>query len=681
MQTFNTYFHDKETLEEFISSNKEIKNSNSLLVQIFSGIIDTSLLASISSTILDILPQANIIGATTDGEILGGTVSTEKIVLSFTIFNHTSIEIAYVSDNEDMNSYDSGKELMGRLKKENTKLSIIFASGLYTNGEEFLNGVNSISDTPVSGGLSGDNAKFKSTYVIYNNQIISHGAVGVSLNSDILQITSDYSLNWIPIGKTFVVEESTKNIIYKIDGVTPYELYEKYLGEDIASRLPHTGVEFPLLIEKENITIARAVLGKGDDGSLIFAGNIPKGSKVRLGIGNIDAILSGSKRIAEKFNMLNSESIFVYSCMARRRFLDTNAYIETRHFANMTSVSGFFTYGEFQTVDNKHELLNESLTLVSLSELDNADTNKINNNQNIDYEKEVYDENHLSTFRALSHIINITSDELINLNENLEEKINSETQKNIQHKLKLFEQAKMASMGEMIGNIAHQWRQPLSVISTITSGIKYDIKLGMLETDKLAQKMDKVTATTQYLSSVIDTFRNYIKEEKVIKTVVFQDRVNMAINLVDTVLKEHRIKLINNISYEEPINIRLQVGELVEIIINLINNAKDVLVQKKIEDPWIKLDLEVVDRKLYFSIEDNAGGIPENIIDKIFDPYFTTKHKSQGTGLGLYMSKQIVTQSLHGNLIVSNTDNGAKFTIEIPCVNHTKNEEKEENDK
>jgi signal transduction histidine kinase len=141
----------------------------------------------------------------------------------------------------------------------------------------------------------------------------------------------------------------------------------------------------------------------------------------------------------------------------------------------------------------------------------------------------------------------------------------------------------------------------------------------------------------------------------------------MAIGLVDTVLKECKIKLINNIDYSSPIYIQLLVGELVEIIINLINNAKDMLVLKKTEDPWIKLDIDIVDDKLYFSIEDNAGGVPEDIVEKIFEPYFTTKHQTQGTGLGLYMSKQIATKSLNGDLTLTNKEFGARFTIELPC--------------
>ncbi|NVJ53541.1 MAG: transporter substrate-binding domain-containing protein [Campylobacteraceae bacterium] len=236
----------------------------------------------------------------------------------------------------------------------------------------------------------------------------------------------------------------------------------------------------------------------------------------------------------------------------------------------------------------------------------------------------------------------------------------------ITHIKQLESQTKQAQMGEMIENIAHQWRQPLSSISTISSGISLNIDLGEKpKYESISEDMNKIVDTTKYLSNTIDTFRNFLKERKELRDVVLHDRLKLVISIVTDSLKSRHILLKNNIK-DENFTFTTIVGELDQVLINIINNAKDAIKEKDIKEPWIELNLEKNEKNFLITIEDNAKGIPENIIDKIFDPYFTTKHKSQGTGLGLHMSYKIVTESLRGKLYVQNTNNGAKFFIEIP---------------
>ena len=231
----------------------------------------------------------------------------------------------------------------------------------------------------------------------------------------------------------------------------------------------------------------------------------------------------------------------------------------------------------------------------------------------------------------------------------------------------MMEAEKMAQMGEMIGNIAHQWRQPLSVISTLATGIavKKEFKQEIEDTE-LISKMASINKYTQYLSETINTFRDFIKEKKELKTQSLQENVKSALGIVNAVLKDVSIELIDEINYEEKIEVKMVSGELPQVLINIINNAKDVITSKSIDKGWIKLDMKRYGAKAILTIEDNGGGIPAKIKNKIFDPYFTTKHKSQGTGLGLHMSYRIVTESLHGKIYVKNTQFGAKFFIEIP---------------
>ncbi len=248
----------------------------------------------------------------------------------------------------------------------------------------------------------------------------------------------------------------------------------------------------------------------------------------------------------------------------------------------------------------------------------------------------------------------------------LEEKVHQEVEKNIQKEVQLFEQSKMAQMGEMIGNIAHQWRQPLSVISTIASGLDMKYKYDMLDKDDIPKDMESIVKHTKYLSETIDTFRNFIKEKKELKEVIIQTRIDKALYIVDAALKDYDITVKKNIDYDSPIKLNLVVGELAQVIINILNNAKDILLEKDIEHKWIEINLEETEEEVIISIEDNAGGIPVAVMPKIFNPYFTTKHESQGTGLGLHMSYKIITESLKGKLLASNTNNGAMFIIKLP---------------
>ena len=230
----------------------------------------------------------------------------------------------------------------------------------------------------------------------------------------------------------------------------------------------------------------------------------------------------------------------------------------------------------------------------------------------------------------------------------------------------ISEQSKMVQMGEMIGNIAHQWRQPLSVISTSSSAMQLEKEFNTLTDEKFDTYTNAILQNTEFLSNTIDTFRDYIKEKPELKEVILQDRINGALEIIGASIKNHHIKLINNVNSVEPIKITLVVGELSQVIINLINNSKDAIIEKNIEDGYIKIDLKVTNNSTIITVTDNAGGIREDIISKIFNPYFTTKHQSQGTGLGLHMSKEIIEKHLNGKLSAKNSKDGAIFTIELP---------------
>jgi len=218
----------------------------------------------------------------------------------------------------------------------------------------------------------------------------------------------------------------------------------------------------------------------------------------------------------------------------------------------------------------------------------------------------------------------------------------------------------------MIGNIAHQWRQPLNYISMIASTVQLNEELEMYDTKKTQDSMNKILEKVDYLTETINIFRNYIEEEKDIKNVHIQDIIKNSINIVKTTLDDLNIQIVEDIDYDKKTNIYLIPSKFSEVLLNIITNAKDIIQQRDIQNGKIIVSLIIEDDKVILSIQDNAEGIPEDIIHKVFDPYFTTKHQSQGTGLGLHISYKLITEDMNDSLIATNINNGAKFTIELP---------------
>lgn len=271
----------------------------------------------------------------------------------------------------------------------------------------------------------------------------------------------------------------------------------------------------------------------------------------------------------------------------------------------------------------------------------------------------------------LEIIVDKKTKELKKFNNSLTKKIKKEVEKSKKQEQQLYEIEKMAQMGEMIGNIAHQWRQPLSIISTAASGIQVQQELELLAKKDLDKYTNAIIQNTEYLSETIDTFRNFIREEKKYEEVELQNVLKTVLEIIYASLKNNHIELINQIDYNQSVKIKTISQELSQVLINIFNNAKDIIKEKELMNPWIKINLEEKETYVVITIEDNAGGIPTDILPKIFDPYFTTKHKSIGTGLGLHMSRAIIHNSLKGKLYAKNTEDGAKFFIELPySLNH-----------
>ncbi len=275
--------------------------------------------------------------------------------------------------------------------------------------------------------------------------------------------------------------------------------------------------------------------------------------------------------------------------------------------------------------------------------------------------------------KNLEKIVKEKTKSLEDLNKNLERIIEEKVNENLEIQKRLTQSEKLASMGEMIGNIAHQWRQPLSVISTIATGIKTQKEFGILTDEEFYKSCDDINENAQYLSRTIDDFRNFIRGDKTRAIFKIEAVMESFLNIVDSQIKSYHINLVLNI--DKNIEIDGYKNDLIQAMINIFNNSKDAFKLNGVDEKMVEIDTVVEGGKVKIILIDNGGGIKDGIIDRIFEPYFTTKHKSQGTGLGLHMTYKLIT-SMDGEIEASNVEfeyrgkkyRGAKFVISLPAV-------------
>jgi PAS domain S-box-containing protein len=229
--------------------------------------------------------------------------------------------------------------------------------------------------------------------------------------------------------------------------------------------------------------------------------------------------------------------------------------------------------------------------------------------------------------------------------------------------LLMLRQSRLAAMGEMIGNIAHQWRQPLNTLALCAQELSMTYKSGEFTEDYLAANVKNMMQTIRYMSKTIDDFRDFTRGDKEKIDFSVQEVIKKTIALQQHTLNSEKIK-IDICGSCDPI-VAGYPSEFSQALLNIMMNARDAFLRQQVTDPVITIDISQQGRQCVITVTDNAGGIPKEIIDKIFDPYFSTKGPEQGTGIGLYMSKRIIEMHMGGTLTARNVKGGAQFRIVV----------------
>lgn len=395
----------------------------------------------------------------------------------------------------------------------------------------------------------------------------------------------------------------------------------------------------------ESYSIINTLRNKYKDIEFIEVKDIDEGIKKTLNgevFGHIDTISTSWYKIQSKY--LTKISI--------SSKLDENIDI------SIATVPDDVLYGIFQkavlSIDeyNKNEILNKWTFTEYQKEFDYSIIWKISIFLILIFMAILYRQKLLKRLNeTLIEKVHQKTKKLREINNQLEEKIKKEVDENLKKDRLLSQQQKMISMGQMIENIAHQWRQPLSLITTSVSGLKIKKMLGDLDDEFFNKTLDSVMNTSQYLSSTIDDFRYFFKPQREKEDFYLENCCNRTIDLLEANFLEKNIKVICTI---DDVKINGYETELIQVLINLLNNSKDALESKE-DEKLIFIDILRKNNKAIIKIKDNAGGIDEDILDKVFEPYFTTKHQAQGTGIGLYMCQEIVTKHMNGHIDITNT--------------------------
>ncbi len=267
-------------------------------------------------------------------------------------------------------------------------------------------------------------------------------------------------------------------------------------------------------------------------------------------------------------------------------------------------------------------------------------------------------------------IFGLLLEERKNYAKNLEKRIEKEVEKNKEQQLLMLQQNRLAQQGELISMIAHQWRQPLNNLSLLNQLLVSKYYKNKLDDEAIEYFQKNSKKQIELMSRTIDDFRNFFKDEESKKEFSVNDVVEDTIEMIKPITQKNNISI--TFKAEKNFQVLGFLNNFSQVLLNILNNAKDALSAQEIENKNILITLKQNDNKILLCIEDNAGGIKEDLLDKIFDPYFSTKKEKNGTGLGLYMSKIIIQDQMNGKLFVQNTPNGAKFTISIEGIKYEK---------
>ncbi|MFZ5353782.1 MAG: FIST N-terminal domain-containing protein [Bacillota bacterium] len=662
MKSINITYSGFDSLQKELSSIKDFDSV--FLVQAFTSYCDRAYIQEMTNSIKTILPNARIIGVTTAGEIINGRAAEGTTVLSITSFEHTEIETA-MFEIKGSGYFQSGVNVANTMLSADTKALILFSSGITSNCENILKGIESVnSEVVVAGGKAADSGRFERSYVFTEEDVSENGIVCAALRGSRLSVYTEYSFCWEPIGKLMTVTGVHNSEILSIDNQSVLSVYEKYLGKDVSESLPGSATQFPLIIRRGNMKIARVPIRKSHQGSLTIDGDIYKGDIVQFGYGNVDMIIQKSINIINGLKKLPIDSLFVYSCVARKLFLEDMAGIELAPLNEIAPSAGFYTYGEFYHSGNSNNFLNETTTILGLSEREETAAADMKAAQQ-DGSKEEMGAKSYNTVKVLTHLINTVTTELSEINHNLEQK-NQELHKTLNQlnetQTYLMSSDKMASVGNLIYGISHELNTPLAAIkSNIDTEAILISKLSSQEAD-LGNSCRKLYAMNEInkkalerVLEIISGLQSFVSSDgSDIKQIDLNEELDNVLLLVNNKIKG-RISVSR--AYEKLPLVTCYAQQLDQAFLNILMNS----IQSIEGAGEIDISTSHYNDRIRIAIQYKVKRQTDGVYNET-----SASEADMGSSMSMAITHKIIEKHQGSINILDCEDGGTKFVIDIP---------------
>ncbi len=660
MKSYQLRYRSIEKFKEFISKNGIDPNRNTLLV-IYAPYSKQKSVKELLPKLRSIFKNATIVGTSSDGEIINSKIITGNIILSIIQFEKSTFSSKFIPYEKESNFHEIGKNIHQTLVNSDTKAILLFSTIGSIDGNSLVKSIkNADNSLPIAGIVGGDSKKVQNGFVIYNENLFDNALVALSIESKVL-IAKSYMLHgWEAISKKFVVTEAKGNRLKSLDGRDAKEIYAEYLGiepnrEEIVSK----SLEFPFIkFSTSGKMVTTTIWDIASDGSLLLSSNLKNGDRVEISFANLKRIKEELREAFETLSKSPVEMMLAFASSARRRFLGEISQEEILTLSRIAPAFGVYGFGQFFASQSYATFLNQSIVILTLSE-DKA-LPKIESKPSYKQEENLYFE----TIQTLCNIAQVSSKELESFNKKLEFKINESIREIRKKESIMIHNSRLAQLGEMLGLIAHQWRQPLSAISATATGMELKLELGTIDEEQMNTSLKNIQEYVNHLSETIDDFTNFFKPTKKRERVLVKDMIKKALFISSPLLTKEEVDVIKK--YNSTNKISTYPNEVVQVLLNLIRNSVNVFKQRKIKEREISIVEYQEGKHNIIDLEDSAGGIDENILPKIFDPYFSTKADENSMGVGLYMSKFIIEESCGGKIEVTNGKYGAKFKISLP---------------
>jgi len=677
------YYKDLENFDQWCLEHQPI-NSNKLLIEINYPNDNLLELQVFLTELREKFSEATIIGMQSFGSYKGHRVTDLNVnpVISMMEFNSSSISslVLDLSGNYVKGAKEDYMIDLMEVEKylqPDTQAIEILSSYNTVHTSSLINQLGeTFSHLKIFGGGATSSSQDMSKSFVFRNGIVYHKAVILTfLHGENLDVKLYQAFDWKPISKKKKVSKVKGASLLSMDSSPALDIYKKYFPN--IEKDKSVFLQVPLYITKGNLSYTVHILDTDSSNqSLITTQNLQEGDIVQLSIGNYNDMMNRTKEIYKFLSETPAEALWIGSCISYEYGfrIPINYYIS--NIKSNDHIFGYTTSQEYFNEENQPNTYHSQTFIMAA----------ITESSSKYIELVEYKEENITPFeianKNLYSIMHKTANELNRLTENLEIRVNQRTKElkvlnadlqvrinDAVRKVKrqnaiMTQQARLASMGEILENIAHQWRQPLNTISWIMNDTLIKAQLGKSDEIDIAEVAQKANNSIQFLSNTIEDFRRYVDRSDMAQTFNLKETINSTVMLIKETLAKSKTEV--KIDCADDITYKGYENDFKHVIMNLLNNARDAFEEKGIENGEISIRVYHEKDELIIAVRDNAGGIPKPILNKIFEPYYTTKHKTQGTGLGLYMSKNMI-ERVNGTIeAMSILNQKTTFIIKLP---------------